>query len=498
MKKLKNILIAACFVSVLSCDDYTDINNSPNNPSEENVTPELILSAAIVQPYRTFVTTANELGNVWTDAWAGNVNNITGAYSPEYSLQMSTSFRQGIWNNFFLYTANLTNIINYDSEDYNDHKAISKIMKVYYFQYLVDLYGDIPYTEAHNASILTPVYDDDMAVYRDLYVQLDEAIALINGEHPVTTLNVGAEDPVFAGDMAQWEAFANTLKLRLLIRESELAETNGESDAYLTSKFAELSSATFVTSDVVINPGFTNVLNRQNPFFGAFGEDVSGNFAAGFNLVRATDNIVDLLQTSNDLRLTRLFAEDAAGSGTYTGVRQGETDPNVVPDDLSPLGPGLVISSEQDGYLMLGAESFFLQSEAVFRGRLTGDAQALFNQGITASYVNLGLSAAEATTYIANSDLDPGVGWSATADKLEAIITQKWIANIGTNGIESYIEYTRTGYPVTQVSLLAITPTGDLPKRLLYPATEYSGNTANVPALTLAQTFTQGPFWYVP
>lgn len=498
MKKLKNILIAACFVSVLSCDDYTDINNSPNNPSEENVTPNLVLSAAIVQPYRTFTTTANELGNVWTNTWAGNVNNITGAYSQEYSLQMSTNFRQGIWNNFYLYTANLTNIINYDSPDYDNHKGAAKIMKTFYFQYLVDLYGDIPYTEAHNADILTPVYDDDASVYRALYTQLDEAVALL--ENPSSTsMQMGTEDPVFGGDTSQWIAFANTLKLRLLIREAELAETNGESATYLSSKFAELSSATFITSDVTINPGFNNDSNNgQSPFFGSFGEDSAGNTASGYNLVRATDHIVDVLQGSNDPRLTRLYDEATAGSGLYIGVRQGETDPDDVPDDLSPLGEGLVVDSTQDGYLMLAAESLLLQSEAVFRGYLAGDAEDLFDQAITASFLRLGLTAAEANTYIANIADDAGIGWAPTADKLEAIITQKWIANIGTNGIESYIEYTRTGYPATVVSLTAITPTGDLPKRLMYPATEYSGNTNNVPALTLAQTFTQGPFWYVP
>jgi len=484
-----------------SCDNYLDINDSPNNPTSDLINPKLGLSAAITKPYRAHTRTANQLGNVWMNNWGGNVNQYTSAYSTEYSLQLGNNFYNGIWDNYYLNTANLTNIINYNSADYDDHKAIAKIMKSYFFQQLVDLYGDIPYSQAHIAGLLNPAYDDDKDVYRSLYTQLDEALALIDGTHPATSIAVGAEDPVFAGDMDMWKKFANTLKLRLLIRESVLAETDAASATYLNSKFTELASASFMTTDVVINPGYSDGNNnQQNPFYNLFGLDTAGNPGTSAQVVVATQHAVEFLNgtepnTTFDNRISKLYKPITGGS--YVGVIQGNQGAGNVPPALSFLGNGLLVSSDQDGYLMTAAESYFLQSEAVVRGYLTGNAKSLFQTGIQSSFDLLGVGAS-AAGYIASSDALPGIGWDGTANKIEAIMTQKWVALNGINGIESYIEYTRTGFPATSVSTVAITPTGDLPKRLMYPTSELTGNSANVPSISLAQIFTQGPFWYVP
>jgi len=477
-----------------SCDNYLDINDSPNNPTQDLITPPLALSAGITKPYRTFTRTANQLGNIWMNNWGGNVNQYTSAYSTEFSLQLGNNFYSGIWDNFYLNTANLENIIKYNSPDYDDHKAIAKIMKTYYFQYLVDLYGDIPYSEAHDPNNLTPAYDDDMAVYRSLYTQLDQAIAMIDAA-PISTIAVGAEDPVFAGDMAMWKKFANTIKLRLLLRESVYAQSHPDSQTYLNDKFASLAGADFITTDVTINPGYTNGSNnQQNPFYNLFGLDSAGNPGTSAQVVVATQHAVEFLNgtepnTTFDNRISKLYAPITGGS--YVGVIQGQQAP-IVPPALSRLGSGLVASADQDGYLLTAAESYLLQAEAVHRGYLSGTAKTLFESGIQASFDMYGLTASAAGYKAAINSL-PGLGWDATSDKIQAIMTQKWVALNGINGIESYIEFTRTGYPATGVSTVAVYPT--LPKRLLYPTSELTGNSANVPNVSLSQIFTQGPFW---
>lgn len=501
--RFKKILMLSLGLTILSCDDYLDVNTSPNNQNSENVTPVLSLSGAIAQPYRTFSITANELGNVWMNNWAGNVNNITGAFTPEYNLQLTTSFRQTIWGNLYLNTANLTNIVNYESDVYDNHKAIALIMKSFYFQYLVDLYGDLPYSEAHSSLILNPAYDDDMAVYVALYDNLDMALDYINNADTFD-MTVAGEDPVFMGDMAMWTKFANTLKLRLLLRSSDFAAAGTDADytTFWNSKITELDGADFIDSDVTVNPGYNNGNdNAQNPYYNRYGFTTSGAEGSGYGLIRATKHAIQFLDgTTNggvyDARLTRIYDTDDAGNGTYVGVEQGVTGA-AVPPALSPIGPGLIIGDDQDGFLMTSSESYFMQSEAVVKGYITGDAQSLFSMGVTASFDRLGLPGS-AASYLLAVDGNNGVGWTGSTDKIEAIMTQKWIALNGINGIESYIDYTRTGYPVTGVSTLAITPTGFLPKRLLYPATEYTGNSANVPSLSLNQIFSEGPFWYVP
>ncbi|RZM22929.1 MAG: SusD/RagB family nutrient-binding outer membrane lipoprotein, partial [Pedobacter sp.] len=416
-------------------------------------------------------------------------------------------------------------------------------------------YGDIPYSEAHDVANPTPVYDDDQAIYRDLYVQLDEAIALINSADGDDRA-VGGEDPVFNGNMQSWVRFANSIKLRLLLRESGVAASQG----YITGKFAELATADFISADVTINPGYTGAqANQQNPFYRSYGFGIDGT-TPGPNrtAVVASSHAVDYLNggannstggsTVFDPRLMRLFesiyanwddstdptdivASDAAAfndfnyAADFFGATQGELGDSDTPEKLSFLGPGLIKSSSQDGYMMLLAESLLLQSEAVTRGYMAGDAAALYNSAIAASFATLGVPTADPRPTGQTFDTDgnpatPPVNFHPVADpnyptlatymasiagtqldyntatnKIEAIMTQKWIALMGINGIESFIEYTRTGFPVTPLSETATRPTK--PRRLLYPASEFQGNAANAPVQSVDQAFSTGPFWYV-
>jgi hypothetical protein len=159
--------------------------------------------------------------------------------------------------------------------------------------------------------------------------------------------------------------------------------------------------------------------------------------------------------------------------------------------------------------LMLAAESYFLQAEAAVRGILTSvTAKTAFNNGITASFTYLyklpngsvksGYSASDsAAAYIANNSSSPLVNFdqaSTNEQKIEAIITQKYIANNFINSIENWNEYRRTGYPRSGNPLTspyesfastqsASTSRPDrLPTRLQYPSSEFSYNPDNVPS----------------
>lgn len=498
MKKLRIILpLLALGLGFYSCDDYLDVNDSPNSPTADVITPNLSLGAGLSRPYSVLATQYNELGNVWTNAWAGNVNSITGLFSQEFTLSITNTFRQTIWNNTYIYLNTLQDVLDYDSDDYDNHKAIAKIVKAYYFQYLVDLYGAVPYSEAFQGSNnLTPVYDNDQVIYRDLIVQLDDAIDLINNASS-TDATVGSEDVVFYGDMSGWVKFANTLKLRILLRESTKAETNSESATYLADQFAALSGAEFITSNVTINPGYNSSDDAQiNPFYFRYGLTAAGNNGDYAQAIVATDYIVDFLDgTTNgvfDNRLTRLFA---TAGGTYVGLEQG-VDGSSAPSSLSLLGTGLVVGYGQDGYMFTAAESYFLQAEAAYRGYTSDNAQTLFENGITASFNLLGASGA--SSYISSSSGIDGIGWAGSTDKLKAIANQKWIALTGINGIEAFIEFTRLGYidniPLAGGNTPAVYP--NKPRRLLYPSSEYIANSANVP--TIPSIYTDGVFWYVP
>ena len=503
--KIKHFLIAILTLGVFgACSkDYLDINQSPVAPTQDLVAPDLLLAGAINDPYRTLAVTANDLGNAWMQNWGPNVNAWTGGYEDEFRFRLTTSFGDGIWDNFYRGMATLQSIIDYEGEDYDNHKAIARVMKSFYFQYLVDLYGDVPYTEAlQKGTILTPAYDDAATVYRALITDLDLAISTINssgGDVPV-----GSEDIVFQGDMGKWIQFANTLKLRILLRQSVLAEENAEVKSYLDAQFANLEN-NFLTVNATINPGYADAAGKQNPFYSTYGFDSEGNNAGRRTFDVAAEYAAEFLkgnETENgvstnvyDLRVERLY-EVLDAAGEVVGIQQGATA-TTAPDELSYLGPGLIVSSEQDGYLITAAESFFLQSEAAFRGYITGDAKALFQEGIIASYELLGLTEQDALDYIAASNGTNLIGWDGSANKIEAIMTQKWIALNGINGIEAFIEYNRTGYPDLPLPIIA--EESQRPFRLLYPASEYSNNSANVALQnqSLSDAFSVPIFWDV-
>ncbi len=80
MKNFKiKALIALLAINFVSCDNYLDINEDPNNPQIEQVHPALMLPGAMTGAYRVQSRTMNELGNIWMQNWGGDVNNFTGA-----------------------------------------------------------------------------------------------------------------------------------------------------------------------------------------------------------------------------------------------------------------------------------------------------------------------------------------------------------------------------------------------------------------------------------
>lgn len=496
--KIKFILIGLITFSLTSCDDFLDVNDDPNNLLQEKITPALLLPGAMNNSFRVQSRTMNNLGNIWMQNWGGDVNNFTNANVNDYSLQISNNYNNGIWDGIYPAVANFQAIIDFASETDDNHKAVAYIMKSYYMQYIVDIYGDAPYSEAFKGQKnLSPKYDDDKDIYRDLIVSIDKGIDKFYAADTSDKL-LGTSDVMFGGNVSNWLRFANTLKMRILLRQATLAETDAATQTYVTAEFAKIvaSGAGFSTANVTINPGYSAAEDlAQNPFFNLF-TNSAGNSTGFNNFTRATDYIAGILngtstQTSGviDSRRDRLFILQ---SGIVQGAVQGA---NIGPDPMSAVGPGLLIGSTQVGYVMTLAEINFMQSEAKLRGYLAGGvAGALtnFNAGVGASFTLLGATGSSAA-YLTAVNTKPGVGWTATTNKLEAIMTQKWLATIGINAMESYIDQVRTGFPVIPLATTAEFP--NRPYRLLYPTSELVANSANVPNVTLAQIFTQGPFW---
>ncbi len=493
MKKiLKYTSLMLFVIGLASCDKYLDVNEDPNNPV--SVTPDLVLPTAqfytanIIQNGRR----ANCVGNMMMYNWSQSDG--FSWYTDEFKYNVTSSFYQRIFNDSYSSALKQYQILDkLEGEKYDNYRAIAKIMKAYHFQLLVDFYGDVPYSEAlMRSDEATPKYDDAQTIYEDLIISLDTAITLINSATS-TTMVPGEDDIIFSGNMTNWKKFANTVKLRILVRQSSMSGRDG----YLQAEFAKIASegSGYVTSDVAVNPGYVKEEDKQSPFWNYFGWDASGTTTMDNNATCATKYILDYLNNTSDPRINFLYEKPSTG---HLGVVQGLLDYDTpipdqfVPELVSNIGPGLLKDPSQDAVIYTLAECYLNQAEAKLKELITAgdDAKTLYESGIEASFNYLGVDASDFDTYIAQSkDL---VGWDDSPNKLQAIITQKWIAVNGITAEQSWFDYSRTGYPADlPISLQSAKP--DRPVRLYYPAGEYSSNGENVPAQPDA--FTDKIFW---
>jgi hypothetical protein len=494
------LIIAAFFTAGISgCKkDYLSLETNPNTPSV--TTPALTLAAALNNSAAIVAGDYPQYG-VWAGYWTTSGNYVPNQSVNQYQIT-NTNFITS-WNDWYSVLTNLTNLQKTASADPSlaNFQAIAMIMKAYGFQHLVDDYNDVPYTDAFQPStILFPKYDKGAAIYEDLGKQLDAAIALINSKS-ATALSPGTADIVFGGSMANWKKFANSIKLRLAIRVS----TKFPSDP-LIAGLASTASEGYLdgTTEARANPGYSNSAGKQNPFYAGFGKDATGNEAGGSVYYRANAFAINLLTTTNDPRLGTEYAltlpVGAAPTdppSVYHGNIFGDTKAtNLTNSNNSGVGPGLAQAPEQDAILFSGAESLFLQAEAAQNGFIPGGtaaAQTFYQAGITASFVDQGLTSAQAATYYGQATAN--VGWAASTNKEQAIITQKWIALNGYFNFEAWNEYRRTGFPVHASSIDPAVLSPTFPTRVLYPLSELSTNPDNLAKEGTIDVFTSKIFW---
>jgi hypothetical protein len=495
----KYILIIAVFFSIgiTGCKKtYLDEEVNPNQPSVSP--PGLTLSGALVVAAAIINGGQNgDYGNngIWAQYWTNS-----GSFVPSPSIDQfqitNTNFTL-VWTDLYQNLTNFNNLQVTASADpaLSSYQAIAMIMKAYDFQQLVDQFGDVPYTQAFNPSkYLNPAYDTQLSIYTDLVKQLDAAIALAGkgGTNP------GAADIVFQGNMANWQKFANSIKLRLAIRQSTKNKSNtAAADLASTASFGYLDD----TQDAEANPGYANQLSsgvsQQSPFWANYGFDVTGNQTFPNTYYRGNNFFINILTNFNDPRLTQIYAPAGSGVTNIQGNTFGQTGTPVLTNAVtSTIGPGLLKSPTQNAVLMGHAEACFLQAEGILDGYITaGTAQDFYQRGITASFVDMGLKAAQATTYYGQNITN--VGWTASANEEEAIIYQKWISLAGYGNFEGYLEYLRTGYPVlpTPVSLDPAAISATLPVRQFYPLSEETSNGPSVAKEGTINIFTTKIFW---
>jgi len=485
----------------------SELANSPNVPAV--TTPALQLSGALT----VTATRTTGTSEVQYLCWAGYMAENTGT-QPISSLLLY-NITTGTYDNFsplYLNISNYNAILQSSTEPY--YVAIAKIMIVYDFQQLVDQYGNVPYFQVMKGiNNLTPAYDDASAIYDDLLKQLDAAIVLINGA-PITAATPGKFDVVYgatnAAGMAKWKAAANTLKLRIAIRQSSKATVFAAKKAALTTSIAATAAEGYITTanEFSVNPGYANVDPQQSPLDLAYGYKASGAVAGSGATYQANSFAVNLLvgagtnpTAPDDPRLNLIYAPSTSAAalgkiestalGATTSPKEGTTQVNA-----SKLA-SFVLTPTKSSPLIQASEAYFLQAEAIKAGLITGtpaNEQTMFNNGIAASFTEFGLTAAQLATYMTKPIAIYPVG-GTDAQREQAIITEKWISFGPYLPLEAYTELRRTNYPAVPLSILSGVTATSYVARLPYPTAEYNTNANNVGAQGTIDIFASKPFW---
>jgi len=494
--KLKYITTAALAVGILAgCKkSYLDINDNPNQVTETKITSDLILPFAL----HNAGTQATAYGflNHWMGYWSPS-----GSFAPnqeETTYNITGNFGQARWNALYNMLYDFHNVeLKAPQEGNHFYAGIAKVMKARYFQDLVDIFGNVPYTQAFRLrEFPTPKFDKGQDIYADLQVQLDSAISIFkNKPAPAKAATV---DIMFKGNKTLWIKLANTLKLRLLIRQSEIPGFTPTAElAKIQAEGGVLMSGE--TADV--NPGYLNETGKQSPFYGAFGFTTTGANASEFE--RANNYILGILKGNSDPRLSRYFRPATSPSNPsdpYIGTTYGAPSNDLYNGQrTAAMGPGVAGSASQDQWILTSVESMFLYAEAVARGWLPGNAQAAYENAVRESFIWLGVPNAvtAANTYMANNASANWANAGATVmDRVRFIVYQKYLALVGINPLEAWSDYRRLGIPTNLA--LSVNPgrigTG-LPVRLLYPTSEYAVNSSNVQAEGSVNQFSSRIFW---
>lgn len=459
MKKLFLIALLPLFTIVACRKDLTSLNVDPKNPQSA---PSSAFFTSGQKAMTDLLTSTNVNDNIfrlivqyWTET----------TYTDESNYDIVTrQIPRQIWNGLyrdvirdFREAKKLIPEQVANAGVQQNQLAITEIMEVMAWYYLVTTFGDIPYSEALEINTLQPKYDNQKTIYLDLLSRLNAAIADLDEGSG----SFGSADLIYGGDVEMWQKFANSFKVKMGMTiaddDNTLARTTVESAvaAGVFTSNADNASFTYQTSPPNTNPIWVDLVQSGRKDF------------------VVTNTIVNKMEALNDPRLDDYFSFDNTGSD-YSGGIPGAGNNFATfskPADAiqAPEFPALLLSYDE--------VEFFL-AEAAQRGyNVGGTAIQHYNNAVTASILYWGGTTTEATAYLLQPSVmyDP-VNWKARIGE------QKWLA-LYNRGWDAWIEWRRLDAPAIAAPPTAVSAT---PLRYTYPIPEQNLNTANYNAAASA------------
>ena len=505
MKILKNIGMAAISMSLMlttltSCKDsgFLDINYNPNYPSSASA--KYLVAAAeastvAVMGYQAIIT-----GNMWCQYTTQG--NSTNQYNTVCTYATTTASTYPpvtpLWQNGYANALEDLKLAIADAESKGEWNwwLMAKVLTAYNFMMLTDSYGDIPFTEALDASNANPKFDDSKTVvYPGIIAILDEAIAkeseavASNAKSPVSNY-----DCFLGGDMSKWVAFAKSLKLKAYLKDY----------AANASQISALLAAGGLLEEDCAWTAWEDATNKSNPLY-----EYNIRQLNTTENIRACQTFFDYLLMNNDPRIVYLYEPTTAAKQVYPTEADwlahlsdcyealpygGEKIPNTTAAPISTTSRFRQRYNDPV-YLMNEAECELMIAEAYARAGNAAQAKAYYEKGVKAGFSRWGL---DATSFIS------GVYAFDESNMLKSIGMQYWMTYAGANSYDGWLTRNRLGIPALQADIMVrannqalergftpgyipgslVDPTastlnsGEYPTRLLYPTatTFYNAN----------------------
>ena len=548
LHKIKFLIPLVALVTI-SCKKFLDINKDPNNPTTIEVS-------------KLLPTTQRTLGDLLSmDEQNGGLSEILAVYAHQMTTRESPD-KYGItgvdvniqtaWSKLFSSTGNpgtvfpvygvlqnLEDIIAKSTAAGNlRYAGIAKILKAYTYSVAVDVFGDIPYSEANKLKegILHPKFDDDATIYESLFALINSGIADLNNNTAANTKVPVADDLIYSGNVARWIKAANTIKLKMYTQIRKVKNVSAEVNALINGgNLISQTSESFLipygpngaTDDR--NPGFytyfaTQRSNHVSPWFYEIMKGYNPRIFTGNPDPRIKYYIYNQV---NATQATREGNQTEYRDGPFVSIYFGSVGPDrdrSQQNTISLFGIYPVGGKYDDGSatvatassgtgaspyrLITYADRLYLEAELINTGVVTGDAKAKLTAAMAESFKQVDYVI---TTYVKPSQSVPALVGSAAVTtytnnvlaeydaasaekKLEIIMTQKWLSSVG-SAVDQYTDIRRTGYPVVfDPSNAAMAPGGRVQPPINGDPVN-PGNQKSVP-VQLSRTFALSLPWF--
>ncbi len=485
------VLMLVAIATLQSCTkDFVEKNTSPND--SEYAYPHQFMTNAFIDAVSANMSRNRTFNNELMQVTVS----ISDADGKVFRYDFRRNWGEYLWNAHYITITNFKEMYKQAVNEvaYNtSYQGISLVGQSWLYSILTDMYGDIPYSEANlglDSLILEPKFDSQKDIYMNIFHTLDSANNLFKANQAIQA----TDDPVYAGDVAKWRKFSNSLFLRLLMRVSAKPETQ----EYVLGKIKEILETNKSNYPIIASNDDSAILRWTDE--GYLVSPFKSTRAQDFRSTAISEFFVDYLRDSNDPRINiPLYGSGSVNrmglapvSGNYVGVPSGYASGS---EDYSKMSyfysydqNGGVNSLQTEGLtgsMLSFPEIEFIKAEAVLKGWVSGDVEASFYSGVLN---NIKLWIPDYPEDIVAHMTSVDRAWNDQAsfeEKMEAIHLQKYHALFMVD-MQQWYEYRRTGHPVLPKGA-GLKNNGEMPARMYYPVYVQSANPTNYKNAVAAQ-----------